>query len=51
MENRHVVVQSGIGAGSVMAMIISWSLHGSIFWAIVHGSFSWFYVIYFYTTK
>jgi hypothetical protein len=25
---------------------ISWSLNKSIIWAIVHGFFGWFYVIY-----
>ena len=29
--------------GSSLAMIISWSIHKSLFWAIVHGVFSWGY--------
>lgn len=29
------------------AVVISWSLNHSIWWAILHGIFSWFYVIYF----
>ena len=36
----------GIGFGSALAIVISWSLHQSILWAIIHGVFSWFYVIY-----
>ena len=37
----------GVGFGSVLAMIISWSLNKSVLWAIVHGFLSWFYVIYY----
>ena len=39
--------KAGIGFGSALAITISWSLHKSILWAIVHGLFSWFYVIYY----
>lgn len=38
---------TGIGLGSALAVTISWSLHKSIIWAIIHGIFSWFYVIYY----
>lgn len=41
----------GIGMGSALAIAISWSLHKSILWAIVHGIFSWFYVIYYAITR
>jgi hypothetical protein len=37
----------GIGFGSALAITISWSMNKSIFWAIVHGFLSWFYVIYY----
>jgi prolipoprotein diacylglyceryltransferase len=33
--------------GSILAMIISWSVNKSILWAMLHGIFSWFYVIYY----
>ena len=36
----------GISMGTALAMILSWSANHSIFWAIVHGICSWFYVIY-----
>ena len=42
---------SGISFGSAMAIAISWSIHQSILWAILHGIFSWFYVIYFALTR
>jgi len=38
---------SGIGFGSIMAVTISWSINKSILWAILHGLFSWLYVIYY----
>ena len=52
MTDRTVVVQkeavrTGISFGSALAIAISWSQHQSILWAILHGIFSWFYVIYY----
>jgi len=44
---RGTIVSSGITFGSALAITISWSVHKSVFWAIVHGIFSWFYVIYY----
>jgi hypothetical protein len=37
--------------GSALAIAISWSTHQSILWAIIHGVFSWLYVIYFAITR
>mgnify|MGYP001026651200 FL=1 len=42
---RDTATQAGIGLGSAIAVAISWSLHQSIVWAIIHGFFGWFYVI------
>ena len=42
---------AGIGLGSAIAVAISWSLNKSILWAIVHGFFGWFYVIYHALTR
>ena len=39
--------KAGIGLGTAIAVAISWSIHKSIVWAIIHGVLSWFYVIYF----
>ncbi len=44
---KNAVVSSGITFGSALAITISWSLNHSVLWAIVHGLFSWFYVIYY----
>lgn len=43
--------QAGISLGSAIAVAISWSINKSIFWAIVHGALSWFYVIYYAVTR
>ena len=48
---RKEVVRSGVGFGSALAIAISWSQHQSILWTIIHGVFSWFYVIYYAFTR
>ncbi|HEX9565515.1 MAG TPA: hypothetical protein VF981_16165 [Gemmatimonadaceae bacterium] len=45
------VAKAGVTMGTALAITISWSLHHSILWAIVHGFFSWLYVIYFAFTR
>ena len=52
MSERRIIVQrevvkSGIGFGSELAIVISYTAHKSVLWAIIHGFFSWFYVVYF----
>ena len=37
---------SGLGMGSCLAMILSYSINESILWCIIHGIFGWLYVIY-----
>jgi hypothetical protein len=32
--------------GSILAIVISWSLNKSLFWAIVHGVLNWAYIVY-----
>lgn len=51
IERTREVVRSGITMGSALAITISWSTHQSILWAILHGFFSWLYVIYFAITR
>ncbi len=48
---RSTATQTGIGLGSAIAVAISWSLHKSIIWAIVHGFLGWFYVIWHALTR
>jgi hypothetical protein len=48
MSNTRVeVTRAGISFGSALAIAISWSANKSLFWAIIHGLFSWIYVIYY----
>lgn len=44
---EHTIITHGIPMGTALGMIISYTHYQSILWAIVHGFFSWFYVIYF----
>lgn len=37
---------SGITFGSALAIAISYTTNKSILWAIFHGIFSWFFVLY-----
>jgi hypothetical protein len=36
----------GVGLGTIIAVVISWSRNRSILWAIIHGILGWLYVIY-----
>lgn len=54
MEERRVIVKrttgtvkAGIGYGVALAMVISYVEYKSVLWAIIHGFFSWLYVIYY----
>ena len=48
MSAKTEVTRSGITFGSALAITISWSVNKSILWAIIHGLFSWLYVIYYF---
>lgn len=50
MDNKEVV-KTGITFGSALAIAISWHTNQSIIWAIIHGFFSWLYVVYFAVTR
>ena len=41
-----VYVGPGIGLGTIIAVVVSWSRNKSILWAIIHGLLGWIYVIY-----
>ena len=41
----------GIGLGSVIAVVISWSANHSVLWAVIHGFLGWMYVIYYLVTR
>lgn len=46
-----IIVQTGVGLGSVLAVTCSWDRNKSILWAILAGIFSWFYAIYYALTR
>ena len=50
-QTTHTAAQTGIGLGSAIAVVCSWQRNRSIFWAILAGIFSWFYVLYFAMTR
>jgi hypothetical protein len=50
-EHASGAARAGIGLGSAIAVAISWSLHKSIVWAVIHGVLSWLYVIYYALTR
>lgn len=47
----ETVTKTGLGLGSVIAVVCSWQRNRSILWAILAGILSWFYVIYFAVTR
>lgn len=47
MALKSEAARAGVSMGSALAITISWSANKSILWALVHGVFSWFYVIYY----
>jgi hypothetical protein len=46
VEYRGGAVRAGISFGSALAIAISYVQNESILWAILHGIFSWLFVIY-----
>lgn len=44
-------VNTGIGLGSILAVVLSWTRNQSILWAIIHAFFGWLYVIYYVLTR
>lgn len=50
-DAQTVVTSQGISLGTAIAVVASWSKNKSILWAIIHGFFSWLYVIYFALTR
>lgn len=43
---QPVYVAPGVGLGTIIAVVVSWSRNKSILWAIIHGILGWLYVIY-----
>jgi hypothetical protein len=49
--NRESAARSGIGFGMALAMVISWSVHQSVLFAIFHGLLGWAYVVWYVLTR
>lgn len=50
-STTKTITQSGVGLGSIIAVVTSWDRNKSILWAILNGIFGWFYVVYFAFTR
>lgn len=44
--DKEEAATGGFGFGSAIAMVLSFQLNHSIWYMILHGACSWFYVIY-----
>lgn len=51
MSTETKVIETSVGFGSALAMAISFNVNHSVIWAIIHGFFTWFYVIYYCIMK
>ena len=51
MSNKVTIAVSGIELGNAIAVAVSWSLHKSLLWAIIHGFFGGLYVLYYAVTR
>ena len=50
-DNVGTAAKTGLGFGAVLAMIMSWTLHQSLIWVLIHGLLGWIYVVYYLLTK
>jgi hypothetical protein len=50
-NSYKTLTYNGIGMGSALAMVLSWDRNRSVLWALLHGLFSWLYVLYFAVTR
>ncbi|OEY73388.1 hypothetical protein [Salegentibacter salarius] len=48
---QQSVIINGISFGTVIAAITSWTRNRSVLLMVIHGIFSWFYVLYFVLTR
>ncbi len=46
-EIQNLRIRS-LSMGNALAIAISWSLHKHIGWAMLHGFFGWFYVLFYW---
>lgn len=41
------IVKTGISFGTALAIAVSFNINDSVIWAIIHGIFGWFYILYY----
>ncbi len=48
-SNSYIVIDTDSFdiLGTVLAVLVSWHLNHDVVWAIVHGFFSWWYLLYY----
>lgn len=46
-EFKMNIARSTFDIGTIIAVVVSWSIHKSVLWAIIHGFLGWLYVIYY----
>ena len=51
MNKKVIDINVGLFGGASLAMVMSWSLHQHIGWAIIHGFFGWFYVLFYWLSS
>ena len=51
MSSRSNAAGGGIGLGSILAVVLSWSANHSVLWAVIHGFLGWLYVLYYVITR
>ena len=44
-ERTTTATSTGIGVGAAVAAAMSWSIHHSILWALIHGAIGWLYIL------
>ncbi|ADE30152.1 hypothetical protein MA5_00010 [Rickettsia prowazekii str. GvV257] len=47
----HYLGYGGLSLGTILAIVISFNANKSILWAIIHGFFGWFYIVYYLLLK
>jgi len=47
-HHHHTSSSGGFGIGTIIAVVLSWMKWHSLGWAIIHGIFGWFYVLYYW---
>ena len=48
---EETVIRYGVSFGTALAISISFNKNQSVLWAVIHGFFSWFYVLYYLALK